>query len=459
MKTELIDISPTRKEIKIELEPEIVREKFDDISDRYAKQASVPGFRKGHAPRSVVRARFKSEIRGEVLRELVPDAVNDAIQKHELVAIGEPDVHLDNTDALERIGQEPISVHVGVEVLPKIELGKYKGIEAARRVRPVNDDDVENMLGGLREHSAALQPVEDRNAQMGDTVTVSFQGTFLGDPEAEDINVADVDVTLGAQGVQQEFTDNLIGVKPDDEKTFTVDYSEDFSSKGLAGKKVEYNAKVSAVRVKELPEIDDEWARSLGGEFDSVATLRTKIREDLEGRADAEADHRLRTEVMRKLIETHQFEVPQTLVEHQTNYRLESVVRDMIGRGIDPRNQELNWEGAREELKGQAEEDVRGSMLLESIAEEEQINISDEEIEAEIDALAKTSRQAKEQVRATLTKEGGESSIANRLRNRKALDLLIENARVTEAEWSEKEESGDRSQKSESNETAAASES
>ncbi len=443
MKTELIDISPTRKEIKIELEKEIVREKFDDISDRYAKQASVPGFRPGHAPRSVVRARYKSEIRGEVLRELVPEAVNEAIEKHELAAIGEPDVHLENTEALERIGEEPIAFHVGVEVLPKIDLGEYKGIEAARRVRPVGDEDVERMMEGLREHSAALQPVEDRNAEMGDTVTVSFQGKFLDEPEAEDINVADVDVTLGGPGVQQEFTDNLMGVKADNEKTFTVDYPQDFSSKGLAGKKVEYNAKVSAVRVKELPEVDDEWARSLGEEFDSVATLRTKIREDLAGRAGAEAEHRLRSEVMRKLLESHQFEVPQTLVEHQTNYRLESVVRDMIGRGIDPRNQELNWEGAREELKGQAEEDVRGSMLLERIAEEEQINVTNEEIEAEIDALASASRQSKEQVRATLTKEGGERSIANRLRNRKALDLLIENARVSDAEWSENKESVD----------------
>ncbi len=437
MKTELIDISPTRKEIKIEVEPEVVRAAFDRISDRYARQVSVPGFRRGHAPRAVVRTRFKSEIRGDVLRELVPDAVNNAIEKHELAAIGEPDVRLDTNEALERIGEDAISFHVGVEVLPKVELGKYKGIEATRRIRPVTDEDTNRTVEGLREASAALQPVEDRPAESGDTVTVSFQGKFIGHPEDEDINVEDVDVTLGGAGVQQEFTNHLTGVGADDEKTFVVDYPEDFSSKGLAGKKVEYKARVSAVRVKELPEVDDEWAKSLGDEFDSVETLRTKIREDLEKRAGAEADSRLRSELMRKLLEAHQFEVPESMVEHQTQYRLESVVRDMIGRGIDPRSQELNWEGAREELKTQAEEDVRGSMLLERIAEEEQINVSDEEIEAEIDALAQASRQSKEQVRGVLTKDGGERSIANRLRHRKALDLLRENARVTDAEWIE----------------------
>ena len=141
---------------------------------------------------------------------------------------------------------------------------------------------------------------------------------------------------------------------------------------------------------------------------------------------------------------------PQSLVDHQTNYRLESVVRDMIGRGVDPRNQNVNWEGAREELKAQAEADVRGSLLLEQIAEEEKIDVSKEEIEAEIETIARSSQQPIEQVRSVLTKEGGERSIANRLRNRKALDLLVENAKVTDEEWSEEtEETEVRSQNSE----------
>jgi trigger factor len=435
MKTELIDVSPTRKEIKIEIATEVVRAAYDRVSDRYTKSASVPGFRKGHAPRSVVRTRFKSEIRGEVLQELVPEAIGQAIEEHSLDTIGEPNVHLDNDEALQKFGEEPISVHVNVEVLPHVELGEYKGIEVARKVRPVADADIDHVIAGLRENSASLLPVEDRGAQLGDTVTVTFNGKFLDTPEAEDINVADVDVELGGQGVQQEFTDNLLDVKADEEKTFTVDYSADFTSKGLAGKRVEYLAKVSAVRTKELPELDDEWAASLNEEFDSLATLRTKIREDLEARSRTEAEHRLRTELMRKLAEKHPFEVPETLIEHQTSNRLETVVRDMMNRGIDPRHTELNWAGAREELKGQAEEDVRGSMLLERIAEEEGLTVSEEEIEAEIEAIATGSRQPKDQVRAALTKDGGDRSIASRMRNRKALDLLVENARITEEEW------------------------
>jgi trigger factor len=437
MKTELIDVSPTRKEIKIEIEPEVVRAAYDRVSDRFSKAANVPGFRKGHAPRSVIRTRFKNEIRGEVLQELVPEAIQAAIEEHELDTIGEPDVQLSNDDALQKFGDEAISLDIKVEVLPKIELGEYKGIEATRRVQPVSDEHIDRLLEGIREQSASLIPVEDRGAQLGDTVTVNFNGKFVETPDEEDINVEEVDVVLGGDGVQQEFTDNLMGVQPDDEKQFTVDYPADFTSKGLAGKRLDYTAKVTAVRIKELPALDDEWASSLNEEFDSLATLRGKIREDLERRAVFEADQRLRAELMRKLGETHPFEIPSSLIEHQTSQRLESVVRDMIGRGIDPRNTELNWEGAREELRGQAESDVRSSLLLERIAEVEKLEASSEEIETEIEAMANSSRQPKEQIRAALTKEGGDRSIASRLRNRKALDLLVENARITEEEWKE----------------------
>lgn len=450
MKTELIDVSPTRKEIKIEIDTDTLRQTYDRISDRYAKQASVPGFRPGHAPREVVRTRFKSEIRAQALQELVPEAVDEAIREYAPNAIGEPDVHLDNTEALEKFGKEPLAVKVNVEVLPKVELQNYKGIEIKRQTRPVTDENVTAMIEALRETSAALLPVEDRAAMLGDTVTINIEGKFLDQPAEENIKQDDVEVTLGVKGVQQEFTDNLLDVKADDEKTFTVEYPADYRPPALAGKKVEYTAKVTAVRVKELPEVDDEWARSLGEDFDSLESLRAKIRENMENQAAQEADHRLRADLMQQLLAGHQFEVPQSLVDQQMSYRLESVVRDMMSKGVDPRHQDVNWEGAREELKVQAEQDVRGSLLLDQVAADEKIEVSTAEIESEIEMIARNAQQSIEQVRSVLTKDGGERSIANRLRNRKALDLLVENAKVTEAEWSEKsEESEVRSQNSE----------
>src|ERR1043166_8923848 len=230
MKTELIDVSPPRKEIRIEFEPAEIRTAYDRISREYSKAAKVPGFRPGHAPTSVVRTRYKSEIRSEVLRELLPQAVNDAIAEHSLAALSEPDVQLDNSEALNRLGEEPLTVKVGLEVVPEIELKEYKGLETTRRVRPVTDSDVDRVIEGWRDSSATLEPVEDRASQLGDTVTINARGKFVDEPEAEEIKVDDIEVVLGGPGVQQEFTDNLSGVKPEETKTFLVDYPADFSS-------------------------------------------------------------------------------------------------------------------------------------------------------------------------------------------------------------------------------------
>ena len=453
MKTELKEISPTRKQIDIEIEADAVRKVYDRVSDQYAKGANVPGFRPGHAPRAVVRTRFKDQIRTEVLRELIPEAVQKAIGEHNLQPLGEPELNLENNEGLDQLGQKPITFNVNVDVLPEIKLGEYKGLAASRRTRPVKDEDVDRVVEQLRENSASLEPVEDRGAQVDDTVTANFRGTFLNEPEAEPINVEDVDVVLGGPGVVPAINDNLTGTKPDDEKTFSVDYPEDFSAKGLAGKTVEYQVKVSAVRVKELPQLDDEWAQSLGGEGDEIESLdqlREKIRSDLEGQAKNEAEGKVRTDLLRQLVEGHEFELPDRLVEHQTEHRFESIVRDMIGQGIDPRSPELDWDKARDSLKEQARYELRSSLLLEEIANEEKIDVSDQEIEDEINTIANASRQTAEQVRAVLTKQGGERSIAPRLRNRKALDFLVANAKLTDEDWKEEQQESEAgSQKSE----------
>jgi trigger factor len=450
MKTELKDISQTRKQIDVEIDAAAVRAVYDRVSDNYAKAATVPGFRPGHAPRAVVRSRFKDQIRTEVLRELIPEAVQSAITEHQLAALGEPDVNLENNAGLDQLGEQPILFNLSVDVLPEITLTNYKGLELSRQTRTVKDEDVERVIEQLRENSASLQPVEDRGAQVGDTVTANFLGKFVKEPEAEPINVTDVDVVLGGEGVVQEITDNLTGARADDEKTFLVDYAEDFSAKGLAGKSIEYTVKVTAVRIKELPEADDEWAQSLSEEIESLVQLREKVRADLEAQVKDEAEGRMRSSLLRKLVDAHEFELPERLLAHQTEHRFESIVRDMIGQGIDPRNPELDWDKARETLKEQASFDLRSSLLLEKIADDEKLEVSDQDIDDEIHAIADASRQTPEQVRAVLTKQGGDSSIASRLRSRKALDFLVANAKVTDEEWKEeKQESAASSQQPE----------
>ncbi|HEY9281965.1 MAG TPA: trigger factor [Pyrinomonadaceae bacterium] len=435
MKTEIVDVSPTRKELKIEIGADEVRAEVDEVSRRYAAQANVPGFRKGHTPVSVVRTRFKKEIAGDVVQNLVPRAVNEAIMESGLHVIGEPEIHLDPGEGLSKMGEAPLAVHAHVEVLPEVSLGEYRGLEATRRTRPVTDEMIEEFVAGLREQSAALVPVEDRASQEGDTVTVDFTGRHIDPPAEEDIKAEEVDVVIGGEGVLPVFAENLTGVRPEDVRTFTVKYPEDFSSKGLAGKEIEYTATVTAVRRKELPEADDDWARSLGEGLESVDDLRGRLREQLGARATFESDQRLRDELMAKLTDAHRFELPDSLVEYQSRQILERTVRDMMQRGMDPRGQDINWEGLQNVMRARAEDELRGSLLLERIAEAEDIEPTDEEIAQEIESIAAGTRQTPEQVRAALTKQGGERSIADRLRHRKALDVIVESARVTDGEW------------------------
>ncbi|HYN85058.1 MAG TPA: trigger factor [Pyrinomonadaceae bacterium] len=438
MKTEIVDVSETKKELKLEIAPEEVRAELDRVSETYARQVSVPGFRKGHAPVSVIRTRFKNEIRGEVLQKIVPDAVNRAISESGLEVLGQPDVHLD-TESLDRLGQEPLKLHAHFEVMPRVELGQYRGLEGTRRTRPVTDEMVEDVIRGLRENSASLLPVEDRGAEEGDTVTANFRGKFLGDPGAEDINAEEVEVVIGGEGVQPEFNEHLAGAREGDERTFTVKYPDDFRAQGLAGKEVEYTAAVTSVRRKTLPEVDDEWAKSLGEEIESVESLRGRVRENLTARSRFESEGRLRDELVKRLVDSHRFEVPDTLADYQADQMLRSAVNDMMRHGIDPRAQELDWDGMRASARERAAEDLRAHLLLERIADAENIEVTDEEVDAELKALAEAHRQPVEQVRAALTKQGGERSIADRLRNRKALDLIVENAAVSDEEWREEE--------------------
>lgn len=437
MKTEVVDVSATRKELKIEIEEADVRAEFDRVTAEYSRAVTVPGFRKGHAPVGVVRTRYKKDIQGDVLKRLVPDAVEQAIGETGLQVIGQPDVHLDN-EGLDKLGQGPISLHAHVEVMPELSLGEYRGLEAARRMRPVSDEDMERVIENLREASASLQPVEERASEAGDTVTADIQGRYVEPPADEDVNVEDVDIVLGGEGVLPDFTEHLTGVRPDEVKTFTVVYPEDFSAKGLAGKTIEYTATVTAVRRKEVPALDDDWVKSLGEEeVETVEQLRARVRENLSKNAEHESEHRLRDDVLGRLIEQHRFEVPETIVSYQANQILQSMVRDMMQRGVDPRSQEIDWEAMRDLVRDRAGDDVRGTMLLERVAEAENIEVSDEEVEAEIQSMAEGSRQSIEQVRAALTKQGGERSIADRLRNRKALDFLVQHAQVRDEEWRE----------------------
>jgi trigger factor len=213
MKSELKEISPTQREIHVQIDADTLKDAYGKVSQKYARGASVPGFRKGYAPLDVVRLRYKDEIRSEVLQQVLPSAVSEAIQEHNLQPLAEPHLHIDDVDNVKVNGSQPIDLHVHVEVMPEIPEPKYEGMEVTRRVKPVEEGEVEDLIANRVDQERALIPIDDRPSELGDTVIADLEGTFEGDPNGEPIKADDLEVKLGDEVIERSFTENLIGVK------------------------------------------------------------------------------------------------------------------------------------------------------------------------------------------------------------------------------------------------------
>ena len=438
MKTELKEVSPTQREIKIEVDADTLKEAYGRVSQKYAKRANVPGFRKGYAPLDVVRLRFKEEIKNEVLAEVLPTKVTEAIQEYKLNPLTEPHLHFDDHENVKVNGSQPISLHVHVEVMPEIPEPKYEDLEVTRRVKPVEDSEVEDLIANRLQRDAALIPVEGRKSEIGDTVIADLEGRFDDDPNGEPITATDLEVVLGDEVIEKSFTENLAGVEEDDEKEFTVAYPAEFSSPALAGKTVHYKAKIKSVGKTETPEMNDEWARTLDEGYESLADVRKKLRSDLEKYAETDADARLRNNAIAKLIEQNTFEVPNALIESQARNLLNNFAEDLQSRGVNLKTVQDDFvQMAYHQMRTQAERDVRGAMLLEKVAEKEKVEVTQDEIDDELGKMAEYYRTTADEIRKTFEKQGSLDNIKNNLRTRKAIEALISKAKVTDGPWAD----------------------
>jgi trigger factor len=457
MKSEIKDISPTQKEIHVEIDGESLKEAYGRVSQKYSKRASVPGFRKGYAPLDVVRLRFKEEIKSEVLQDIVPKHVAAAIEEHDLTPLSEPHLHLDDAENVKVNGSQSVAVHVNVEVMPAIPKLKYEGIEVTRRVKPVDDSQVEGLISERLEKEAALIPVEGRPSEMGDTVIADLEGMFADSPEAEPITANDLEIVLGDEVIERSFTENLVGVTADEEKEFTVVYPETFSSESLAGKTVHYKAKIKSVGKSEVPELNDEWAKSLEEGCESLEDLRTRLKADLTKYSEADADAKVRNSVIAKLIENNAFEVPNTLIENQARNLLNDFAQNLQQRGVDVSKVENDFiQMAYGNMRTQAERDIQGAMLLDKVADAENVEVTDAEVDEEIEKMAGYYRSSADEIRESLEKRGGGTdSIRNNLKTRKAIEAVVAKSVVTDGPWIDEDTTSGEAEEKEGKQTNA----
>jgi len=411
-----------RRELELEIPAETVEKAVARVAKEFARVARVPGFRPGKAPITLIRRRFAEDIKSEVLQSLVPEQVERAVTESKLVPVTQPQI--DKVDFAEA---GPVKFRAVFEVLPEFELGQYKDLEVEVEDQKIEDSDVDKGLEELRERAATFVPVEGRAIADGDYAQLKLKGIPMGggDPLEADSVLCHV----GGEETMEPFNQNLRGANIGDHKNFDVVYPSDYPDAKLQGKTFTYAVEVLGLKEKKRPELTDEFAKDVS-EAQTLDELRKKMRDNLEAARTHRQSEQQREKLLAQIVKTHEFPVPEALVEHQMDSRLERTVRSLASQGVDPRAVNVDWVALRSRQKDRSIEDVKAELLLDRIATAEKIEVSDEDVEKQIAAMAERSGESATVVRANLTRQGALDRMKSKLRSEKTLDWLCSNSRT-----------------------------
>ncbi|MGA3189423.1 MAG: trigger factor [Bryobacteraceae bacterium] len=384
------------------------------------RKVRLPGFRPGKAPLGLVKQRFAGDIRQDVLEKLVPRFFRAAADKDHLQVVGQPNV----SDVHFHAG-EPVTFKAEFEVAPTFELGEYRGVTITYDEPEVTDAEVDARIEEIREQKAEYVNEDPRPLVDGDYAVVSLE-SLSG--VAEKVSQDELMLKIGDDATMKEFSENLRGASPDDVREFEVTYPEDYDRKPLAGRTVRFKATLKAVRRKELPEVNDEFAKDLG-DYQTVFELKEAVRKSLKHDREHKAQDNAKQQLLDKLVDAHDFPVPETYIDRQVEINVENQLRTLAQQGIDPRGIKLDWAKVRETQKDKAARDVKASLLLDKVADREAIGATQEEIDREVQKIARQQREAVAAVRAKLQKEGAIARIAGHIRTEKTLAFLFEHSR------------------------------
>ena len=406
----------------MEIPADIVSAESDAVLARYQKLARVPGFRKGKVPASIVRQRFADDIKSEIVEALVPRYFREEAKKQNLQPVSQPrvtDLHLHQG--------EPLTFKASFEILPDFKVAAYEDIHIDRLPTEVTEEEVERALSNLQQRQATYSPVEeDRPLADGDFAVVGFKGTPKeGEADAKPVEVDEVMVEIGGEDTLPAFNENLRGAKSGEQRNFEVKYADDFADKRLAGKTMTYDVDVKGIRTRSIPELNDDFAKELGAEFTTLDDLRNRLRENMKAEKLHEAENRGKDQIVEELVKRNDFPVPDAMLDQQIDLRLERGLRALAAQGMKTEDMKrMDFGRLRAGQREAALREVKASLILEQIADAEKIEVGDEELDHELQALATQSKQTIEQVRARLTKDGGLDRIRHRIRNEKTLDSL-----------------------------------
>jgi trigger factor len=428
------------RELIIDVPADEVAPAWRRVTNGYRKYAKIPGFRPGKVPENVIRRRFAAEIRKEVIDTVLPERFNKAVNELNIRPVGQPQV-------LELTLEEgsPLHVKAVFEYLPSFSIDGYKDVKVAKPSVEITDEEFKHELSHLRDSRATIEPVEeDRPLQDGDWAEITYKGQIQSDPSAavtdaasegaaesrptpsEPIGGENTLVEIGGKDTVEAFTNSLRGAKPGQELKLEVIYPADYAEAKLAGKTVAYDVEVKAIKKRILPELNDDFAKELG-HYESYADLEKSVRDYLEARKRRSVEAETKDHLFAAIAEKFTFPVPESLVQDQIDARLERGLRALAAQGMQPEQmRKLDFTRLRAAQRDSALAEVKTHLILDRIAGEEDITITDEELDKELQIVSIQSREPLDALKVRLTKDGGLARIREQLKRDKTASILYE---------------------------------
>lgn len=409
-----------KHEIEITVPVEEIDRETERVIATIQQKAKLPGFRPGKAPASLIRTKFSKQVRDDVLENLLPKFFKQKVEEEHLEVVGRPsvkDVHFHEG--------EPLRFKAEFEVAPEIELKDYRGVTVHYTEPQVSEEDIAKRLDDIREQKAQFVNVEPRPVADGDYAVVTLDSLSGAEPP---VHQDEVVLHVGDPDTMPGFSEALRDMSPDEEKEFDVSYPEDFGQARLAGKTIRFRAKLSVIRTKELPELNDDFAQDLG-DYQTLNDLREAVRRAIFQEREYAAQQQAKEELVDRLVEAHDFPVPEAYIDRQIESQLENQFRELAERGVDPTKLKIDWAKLKAAQRPKAFHDVKASLIVDKVAEREAIAPTNDEVDAEVQRIAKQQREPVAAVRKKLQKDGVLNRIAYQIRSNKTLSFLFEHAR------------------------------
>jgi trigger factor len=426
MKVNVEDLSQIKKKLVIEVEPEKVKRQWETVFKKVNKTVKLKGFRPGKVPRSLVEKYYGPQIDDEVVRHLINENYPEALKETKLIPVTFPQL---DQPAFDRQG--PFTFEATVELKPEVVIADYRGLSLKREQAAVTEEQVDQRLNMVREsHGELVSVTEERPLREGDIAVIDYESWIEGQP-VEGGSARHFDLEVGAGRFNPEFEKELPGMKKGEEKDFEIAFPGEYGNQALAGKTVKYHIRLEDLKEKNLPELNDEFAQGLpGGTVASLEDLRSKIREDLERMEQQRADQKLNEDLLEQLTEKTEFELPEGLVKAEIDETMARVEQDMTRRGVPWPGSEANRERFRENIRPTAEKRIRRDLILEKVAELENLTVTPEEVDEEINKIAAGVNQSPGLVREVYNKNNLMSGLQTQILQEKTLKFLKDQAQI-----------------------------